>query len=64
MNHVIVGPVVAASAERLVLGDGTEFAVSGLPSPPTLATGMTVKVVYRLAEGMRTAESITVLRDR
>lgn len=33
MNQGIVGPVVAANAERLVLGDGTEFAVSGLPTP-------------------------------
>lgn len=65
MNHgVIVGPIVAASAERLVLSDGTEFAVSGLSVPANLAIGTIVRIVYQLVGGLRMAVSITLVEDR
>ncbi len=65
MQHgVIVGPVTEVTAQRLVLADGTEFAVSGPLVPPNLVRGMTVKVVYQIANGLKIALRITALPDR
>ncbi len=65
MKHgVIVGLLAEASAQRLVLADGTEFDVSGLLAFPRLASGMTVKIVYQVANGLKIPLSITVLPDR
>ncbi len=64
MNRgVIVGPIVEASPKRLVLTDGTEFAVSRSVAPPRMVKGMTVKIVYRVANGLKIPLSITVLPD-
>ncbi len=60
---VIVGPIAQASAERLVLADGTEFALSGLLAPRNVARGTTVKIIYQVANGLKIPLSIAVLPD-
>jgi len=64
-HGVIVGPVVIATAERLVLGDdGTEFALSGPLVLENVAKGTTVKIVYRVEDGLKSLLSVTVLPER
>jgi hypothetical protein len=58
---VIVGPVVAVTAERLVLGDGTEFAISEPIVSANICAGATVKVVYRVVDGSRIPVSVALL---
>jgi hypothetical protein len=63
-HGVIVGPVVVVTAERLVLGDGTEFAISGPIVSANICTGATVKMVYRVVDGSRIPVRVSLLSDR